>query len=146
MAVRFISALAWIFFIIAFLVVLVSYANFPNDVLLSVDATGEPIAYLSKDILFYLVIAFLIVFNMALRLLKKMLAKGSGDQELTMLGVSLSQLFTNMFLATSIYFINILNSRENFNFSNFGYLIYVTGTLLLVAVLFTLVAKLVLKK
>jgi uncharacterized membrane protein len=146
MTVRFISALAWIFFITTFFTILVSYANFPNEVLVSVNASGEPLAYLGKDLIFYLVVAFLIVFNMSLRLLKGMLAKGNDTIELTLIGVSLSQLFTNMFLATAVYFINILNSRENFNYSNFGYLIYVTGTLLAGAILFTLVARFILKK
>jgi len=75
------------------------------------------------------------------------IVKTSGsNSQLTQIGISLSQIFFNLFFATSIYFINILNSRENFNYSNFGYLIYVTGGLLLIALLFTIFSRFIRKK
>ena len=143
---RFFNALAWVSLILAFIVFLISYANYPDEVLVYVNSVGEPLQYLSKDLLFYTLIAFLISFNAILISLNRVLNKSAVELVLTETGISLSQLFLNLFFATSVYFISILNSRENFNYSNFGYLIYVTGGLVFFAIIFTLVSRFILKK
>jgi len=146
MAVRFLGALAWIFMFISAFVFLISYAGFPEEVMVYLNELGEPPFYLSKNLMFYLTAAFAIAFNVALMVLNSILAKQNSNTELTQAGVSISQIFFNLFFSTSIYFINILNSRENFDYSNFGYQIYVTGFLLAASVVFVVYARLVLKK
>jgi hypothetical protein len=125
---------------------MVSYANFPDDVLVYINHAGEPQQYLAKDFLFYLLLAFFIAINAVLRTVKKMLSGQSGETVWSEAGSGAGQIFFNLFFASSVYFINILNSRENFNYSNFGYMIYVTGILLALALLFTGFARFVLKK
>ena len=132
--------------IFAFFVLLFSYANYPEDVLVYVDSTGEPITYLSKGSIFYISLAFIVLINATLMGLRRMLKNQDAEMELTQVGLGISQIFFNLFFASSVYFISILNSRENFNYSNFGYLIYVSGILLLISILFTVFTRLVLKK
>ena len=146
MAARFFGALGSIIMIFAFLVLLFSYANYPEDVLVYVDSTGEPITYLSKGSIFYISLAFIVLINATLMGLRRMLKNQDAEMELTQVGLGISQIFFNLFFASSVYFISILNSRENFNYSNFGYLIYVSGILLLISILFTVFTRLVLKK
>lgn len=146
MAVRFFSALGWISAILAFITFFIAYASYPDEVLVYINNLGEPVQYLSKDLLFYLLLAFIIVMNAMLRVLRGMLERSSGNTELSRSGIGITQIFFNLFFATSIYFISILNSRENFNYSNFGYLIYVSGGLLSLAILFTLFSRFVVKK
>ena len=146
MAARFFGALGSIIMIFAFLVLLFSYANYPEDVFVYVDGTGEPITYLSKGSIFYISLAFIVLINATLMGLRRMLKNQDAEMELTQVGLGISQIFFNLFFASSVYFISILNSRENFNYSNFGYLIYVSGILLLISILFTVFTRLVLKK
>ena len=40
--------------IFAFFVLLLSYANYPEEVLVYIDSVGEPLTYLSKEIIFYI--------------------------------------------------------------------------------------------
>jgi hypothetical protein len=146
MAVRFFSALGSLSIILTFLIFIVSYAGFPDEVLVYVNSLGEPQNYLSKNTLFYALLGFLIVFNATFFGLKSILSKNDLQLEITESGVHISQIFFNLFFASSVYFINILNSRENFNYSNFGYMIYVSGLLLSIAIVFTLISRFALKK
>ena len=132
--------------IFAFFVLLFSYANYPENVLVYVDSTGEPITYLSKGSIFYISLAFIVLINATLMGLRRMLKNQDAEMELSQVGLGISQIFFNLFFASSVYFISILNSRENFNYSNFGYLIYVSGILLLISILFTVFTRFVLKK
>ena len=107
---------------------------------------GEPLAYLSKNSIFYISLAFIVLINITLIGLRRILKNQDTEMELTQAGLGITQIFFNLFFASSVYFISILNSRENFNYSNFGYLIYVTGIFLLVSILITVFVRLVLKK
>jgi hypothetical protein len=146
MAARFFGALGSIIMIFAFLVLLFSYANYPENVLVYVDGVGEPITYLSKGSIFYISLAFIVLINATLMGLRRMLRSQDAEMDLSQVGLGITQIFFNLFFACSVYFISILNSRENFNYSNFGYLIYVSGILLLISILFTVFTRLVLKK
>jgi len=146
MVVRFFSAIGWITVMFSFAVFMIAYANFPDEVLVNVNKLGEPLHYLSKSSLFYILIAFLVLFNASLVGLKGILKNQSAYSDWSQTGLHITQIFFNLFFASSVYFFNIINSRENFNYSNFGYLIFVTGILLVISVVFTLVARLVIKK
>lgn len=143
---KLLNALAWISLILAFFVFILSYANFPDEVLTYINANGEPELYLARDSFFYSFLALVVVINAIWMAARGVVSRTTPEMQQTIAGISLSQIFFNMFFATSVYFINILNSRENFNYSNFGYLIYVTGGLLIVAIIYTLVARLIIKK
>ena len=146
MVARFFNALGWIAMIFAFFVLLISYANYPNDVLVYVNSVGEPITYLSKGSVFYISLAFFILINTTLIGLNRIFKNQDEEKVLSQAGLGITQIFFNLFLASSVYFIGILNSRENFNYSNFGYLIFVTGNLLIFSVLITAFIRIVLKK
>ena len=63
MAARFFNALGGIIMIFAFFVLLLSYANYPAEVLVYVDSIGEPLTYLSKGSIFYISLAFIVPFH-----------------------------------------------------------------------------------
>ena len=132
--------------VFASFVLLLSYANYPEEVLVYVDSVGEPLTYLSKETIFYIALAFIVLINATLMGLRRILRSQDAEMELSQVGLGITQIFFNLFFASSVYFISILNSRENFNYSNFGYLIYVSGIFLLLAILFTAFTRLVLKK
>ena len=146
MAARFFNALGGIIMIFAFFVLLLSYANYPEDVLVYLDSVGEPLTYLSKETIFYISLAFIVLINATIMGLRRILRNQEAELELSQIGLGITQIFFNFFFASSVYFISILNSRENFNYSNFGYLIYVSGILLLLSILYTIFTRLVLKK
>jgi hypothetical protein len=146
MIARFFSALGGIATIFAFFVLLISYANYPDEVLVNVDNAGEPLTYLSKGSIFYISLAFFILTNITLIGLRRILKNQTTELLLSRAGLGITQIFFNLFLATSVYFIAILNSHENFNYSNFGYLIYVTAALFMLAIIFTIVTRFILKK
>ena len=141
MITKFFTALSWISLILALIVFIISYASYPDDVLVYINSLGEPQLYLDRNSLFYGLLAIIIIFNLGWLTLGGIVKKSNPDQDLTPIGISLSQIFFNSFFATSVYFISILNSRENFNYSNFGYLIYVTGGLLIAALIFTVITR-----
>ncbi len=146
MAVRFFNGLAWIGFLVALLAFLLAYAGFPDEVLVQTSATGEPITYIGKDTLFYSALAFYMILNMAMVLIPKLqIAKGL-HLVLSMSLMHLARLFFNLFFAAAVYFISILNSREDFSYNHFGYIIYVTGGILAAVVLCYPVARYLLKK
>ena len=146
MTARLLNALAWASLIFTFLVVILSYANFPDDVLIYIKANGEPSLYLGKDTVFYSILAITVVFNLGWLGLGGIVKRTTPELEVTLGGLSVTRIGFNLFFATTIYFINILNSRENFDYSNFGYLIYITGALLIATLIYTAVARFVLKK
>ena len=146
MVVRVLDALAWVSLILAFFVFIISYASFPDEVLVYIKASGEPALYLERDILFYSLLALAIIFNGGWLAMGGIIKKTTPGLTNTIAGLSLTQISFNFFFATSIYFVNLLNSRENFDYSNFGYLIYVTGGLLIAALIYTVFTRLILKK
>lgn len=143
---RFFNALAWISLIVTFVIFLIAYAGFPDDVLVMVDKAGNPETYLSKNLLFYTLLGFIGLMNAVLVILKGMTAQSLPEFFLTHSAISLTQLFFNVFFATSVFFVNILNSQENYDYSKFGYLIYASALLLLLAMVFTLTSRYILKK
>jgi hypothetical protein len=146
MIARFFSALGGIVAIFSFFVLLISYANYPDEVLVNVNNAGEPLTYLSKSLVFYIALVFFILTNITLIGLRRILKNQPIELPLSPAGLGLTQIFFNLFLASSVYFIGILNSHENFNYSNFGYLIYVTAALFMLAIIFTLISRFILKK
>ena len=143
MVARFFGALGALATIFSFMVLMLSYANFPDEVLVYVNNVGEPMSYLSKNSIFYIALAFYILINATLLGLKKI---QKGEREVFQAGLGVTQIFFNLLFSSSIYFIKILNSRENFDYSNFGYLIYITGTILIISILVTAFIRVVLNK
>lgn len=145
MTLRFFNALTWIILIFSMVVFLISYANFPDEVLLYIDGEGVPKLYVEKGKLFYYLLAFLMVMN-AIAIAINVFLDKLGGAIIVKASIFISQMFFNLFFASSVYFIKILNSRENFDYSNFGYLIYVTGGLMVLAILFSIISRFVFKK
>lgn len=143
---RLIYALAWVSLILAFAVFIISYANFPEEVLIYINQAGDPVMYLGRDALFYTGLLIAILFNGTWIASGGIIKKTSPSLKLTLTGIGVTQIAFNVFFASAVYFINLLNSRENLDYSNFGTIIMVTGTLLVMAMLFTVVARLIIKK
>lgn len=146
MIIRLLNALAWASLIFSFLVFIICYANFPDEVLVYIKTSGEPVLFLGKDVVFYSILAITVIFNLGWLVLSGIVKRTTPNLESTIGGLSVTQIGFNLFFATSVYFINILNSRENFDYSNFGLLIYITGGFLIGAILYTAVARFILKK
>ena len=146
MVVRFFSGLGWIFFLFAFVAMILAYANFPDEVLVYINTNGEPVTYLPKGGLFYLLLAFVMLMNIAVLAVKRTMLSKKQEMVWTLSGLHLSQIFYNLFFASSVYFIAILNSSDVLDYSNFGFLVYVTGAFFTVALIYTLAAGLIVKK
>lgn len=146
MTARLINAITLISVAFAILVFIISYANFPDDVLIYMNSLGEPQVYITRDTLFYSLLAIAVIFNGAWMMARKVLLNSNKDFDNTIIGLGISQFLFNLFFATSIYFVNILNSRENFNYSNFGLFVYITGIALILSLIYTGLVRTVLKK
>ena len=139
-------ALSWVSLIFAVVAFLISYASFPDEVLIFINDMGEPVQYLARNSLFYTLLLVLVLFNGAWLIIGGIVRNTRPVLQWTELGISLSQIFFNVFFATAVYFVNLLNSRENFDYSNFGMLVYLTGGLLVAAMIFTAITGLIVKK
>ena len=146
MILRVLDALAWVSLFLAFIVFIISYASFPDEVLVYIKPSGEPVQYIERNLLFYSLLGLAVLFNGGMLAFAGILKRTSPELTTTITGVSYIRISFNFFFATAVYFINLLNSRENFDYSNFGYLIYVTGGLLIAALIYTTFARVLLKK
>jgi|GEM_PF-2701079 len=105
-------------------VLLFAYANLPDQVLVLMSETGEPLQYIPKNLFFYAMLSASAVINIALIYLAR-LVKSSQHFKSMKGWIWILVMMVNMFLMISITFISILNGEENFDYSNFGYLVYV---------------------
>ena len=142
---RLTNALAWVSLGFTMVVFLISYANFPEDVLIYISSNGAPLQYIARNPFFYMLLSVIIVFNGGWLALRSIVNQKK-NYETSAIGVSFVQIFFNVFVATAIYFVKLLNSRENLDYSNFGLFVYITAGLLLSALIFVLIARFILKK
>lgn len=113
-----------------FIIFMFSYANLPSRVLIGTDASGAATNYIDKDVTFYVSLTLFTVTNYLFYLLLGFTKRLSEKVGTIVFGwVSALIILINSFFAFAASFIGILNSRENFDYSNFGYLIFVIGGL-----------------
>jgi len=103
------------------------YAGLPEMVAYTGDETGS-LEYIGKELFFYFFLIVIGVINIVLYILIK---RGLANKQVSTrkaekiagwkYGLAL---VINIFLSISMVFINIFNSGEKFDYSNFGYLVY----------------------
>lgn len=127
---RFSAAVRVISIGLLFIVFMFSYANMPNRVLIGTDAAGNPSNYIDKDVGFYVALSVFILTNFLFYQLLIYCKRLEPALANVVYGwTSALIILINFFFAFAAAFIGILNSRENFDYSNFGYLIFVIATL-----------------
>ena len=130
MTSKVLRALGLISMIVVGIIFLFDYANYPEQVLLTMDSNGDPLLYLSKNSTFYSFLGIMAIVNISLILLSQLVGRNRNLTKIYRPWIWSLAVLINVFFIISITFISILNSRENFNYSNFGYLIYVSLLLL----------------
>lgn len=118
---------------ILFIAYMLSYAGLPERVLIAVDSMGNAELFLTKNTAFYAGLVLIVIVNLVLFLLIILLKQRE---------TSLSQVITswlsgliiliNLFFAFASSFISVLNSRENFDYSNFGFIVYLIGGMFII--------------
>ena len=114
------------------------FAGLPEMVAFSGD-DNTSIDYIDKDLFFYFFLAVIGVLNVLIYVLA---SKGIGLKNMSsykmyrLVGWEYGMaIVINIFLAISMFFINIFNSGEKFEYSNFGYLVYFSLGLVILWVL-----------
>ncbi len=94
------------------------YASLPEQVRISVGAND---LLLSREAIFYLVLAITALFNMMVFVFVRLYAKGADAFLTWFFGLIIS---TNLFFIILLGFINLYNSNERFDYERLGVLIY----------------------
>ena len=122
--------------IVLFIVFLFSYANLPDKVLIATDSAGNPMTYIARNLAFYLTLTVFILTNLSMYILLRLIRNIDFKLSSTIYGwLSGLVVIINLFFAFAVMFMGIFNSRDNFNYSNFGYLVYIIGGVFLVWVI-----------
>ena len=139
---KLINSLRLISIIVLFIAYMLAYASVPERVLISVDEVGNAQLFMSKSTLFYAGLTFMIIVNLVLFILLRLIRKGQTELSAVLYGwLSVLAILINIFFAFTASFIAVLNSRENFDYSSFGYIVYVIGGMFviwLVGLIYTL--------
>ena len=112
------------------------FASLPDPVRYGVNGMTEVV---SRDAFFYIVLGIVAISNTIIYALAKRLEKRKGINEKLMNSLgAVSYAFGlafNIFFVVSMHFISLFNSGENFNYDNFGYLLYPSIGLIILVVL-----------
>ena len=113
------------------------YSGLPDMVAYS-GSEPTSMEYISRDYFFYFFVGIIGVLNILLYALSgKQLSSTSNTKRINQLtswkfGLAI---VVNIFLSISMVFINIFNSGERFDYSNFGYLVYFSLALIIIWVI-----------
>jgi hypothetical protein len=100
----------------------------PDEILIATDSGGKPMTYMDRDLSFYLALTIFILTNLSIYVLLRLIRKLDFSLSVKVFGwLSGLVVIINLFFAFVVAFIGILNSRDNFDYANFGYLVYVIG-------------------
>ena len=114
--------------IIALVIVFfISYAGLPEQVLVLLDGDGAPVQYVTRNLIFYSSLAFIVLGNTLLYVLSAILI--ASPQKVFRVVANYIVVLTaliNLFFIVSLSFISILNSRENFDYTNFAPFFYLS--------------------
>jgi hypothetical protein len=95
------------------------YADVPQMVIVYKQA--DLVYRIAKDVLFYVALATMVVPHFIVGQIARMLSKMNFAPQVSN-WFALFTVVTNIFFIVSLYFVNILNSLEKFDFNYFGYL------------------------
>ena len=111
-----------------------------GSLLYTYAAMGEQLEFgtyrFSREVYFYGALFVLVIFNFTFYTLSRNL--GYSDQKLRQALVNWQLSFAavlNLFFISSVFFIMLVNGGEDFNYDNFGYLLYVSLGLILLWIL-----------
>ena len=110
------------------------YASLPDQVGYESDQVGQPVAFVTRDTFFYIMLSILAVANVLFYgLVHYANSRFRGGLLVTLQSWSFSfATVLNAFFAVAMLFINTFNSGEKFNYQNLGYLIYITLGLIMI--------------
>ena len=112
---------------------MLSYASLPERVLIAVDSQGNAELFLTKNMAFYAGMVLIVIVNLVLFLLIRLLKQKETNLSLVLIPwLSGLVILINLFFAFTVSFISILNSRENFDYSNFGFIVYLIGGMFII--------------
>ena len=118
---------------ILFIAYMLSYASLPERVLIAVDSQGNAELFLTKNMAFYAGMVLIVIVNLVLFLLIRLLKQKETNLSLVLIPwLSGLVILINLFFAFTVSFISILNSRENFDYSNFGFIVYLIGGMFII--------------
>ena len=95
------------------------YAGLPEEVIIQEEA-GERILLLSREVLFYVVLAFLALVNVLVYIIAK-LFKHDESFRAWFHGLIIT---LNVFFMVALFLINVYNSNERFDYNRIGFVIY----------------------
>ncbi|UII30754.1 hypothetical protein LVD17_20890 [Fulvivirga ulvae] len=129
---RLIKSFWFLSLIIGLAVLLYIYAGLPEQVAYEIAPEGG-MSYISRETFFYLSLAALVIANFSLYTVSRSLRyrKESINVLMTNWQLSLAGVL-NFFFIVIWNFISLVNSGENFNYDNFGYMIYVALGLIVI--------------
>ena len=111
-----------------------------GSLLYTYAAMGEQLEFgtyrFSREVYFYGALFVLVIFNFTFYTLSRNL--GYSDQKLRQALVNWQLSFAavlNLFFISSVFFIMLVHGGEDFNYDNFGYLLYVSLGLILLWIL-----------
>ncbi|MBL6449117.1 hypothetical protein JMN32_22590 [Fulvivirga sp. 29W222] len=132
---RLVKAFWFLSLIVGLAVLLYTYAGLPEQVAYEIE-TGGGMSYMSRETFFYLSLAVLVVANFSLYTVSRSLRyrKESLNALMTNWQLSLAGVL-NFFFIVIWNFISLVNSGENFDYDNFGYMIYVALGLIVIWVI-----------
>ena len=141
------NALRIISIIVLVFVFFISYAGLPEQVLIIIDAKGDPTQYVARDIFFYSSLTFIILSNILIYVLSIILLKTT-KQRMILIANYLMALATliNVFISVELSFLGVLNGRENFNYSYFSPFFFLSGGLFVIWVFSFIISLLRTKK
>ena len=126
---RVIKFLWFVSLIVGMIALLYTYASLADEVVFGEYTFG-------KEAFFYGALGVLVLFNFTfyaisrnLRYKSKELQEAMANWQLSFAGV------LNLFFIVSVFFIMLLNGGEQFDFSNYGYLVYICLGLILIWVI-----------
>jgi uncharacterized membrane protein len=109
------------------------YASFPEKVGVYSNEVGEPAGLISRNTFFYISLLFIIftngVFVALVNLVKKWKRNTPRYKEAILIWLHGMISFLNIFFIVSLVFYNAFNSLEDVTIDNFGYSIYLFGSL-----------------
>ncbi len=136
MRFKVINALRIISIIVLVIVFFIAYAGLPKQILLLLDAKSNPLYYLPKNYFFYTSLSVFILSNVLFYVLAVLFGKSIKPiNKMVANYVLLLSIVINVFFATALTFIAILNGQENFDYSSFAPFIYLSPALFLIWVL-----------
>lgn len=129
---RLIKAFWFLSLIVGLIVLLYIYAGLPEQVAYEVEADGA-MSYVGREAFFYISLAALVIANFSLYTVSRSLRYRRETTNILMTNWQLSLAgVLNFFFIVVWNFISLVNSGENFNYDNFGYMIYVALGLIVV--------------